>query len=100
MSRELVFEIYRDKKFEWHWVLRGGNGRVMAESVRMKSRLAIDRQIAVIQATAHMAKVVDTTELDGRPLRAGIRPPRRASPPHATFRTRANSTDASTEGTE
>jgi uncharacterized protein YegP (UPF0339 family) len=57
-----TFELYKDKRGEFRFRLKAGNGEIVASGESYKTKAAAKDGIASVQRAAHEAKVVDKTE--------------------------------------
>lgn len=53
------FELWKDKKGEWRWNLKAGNGEVIAVSEGYTSKAGAKSGIRSVRLNAPLARVVD-----------------------------------------
>jgi uncharacterized protein YegP (UPF0339 family) len=56
------FEIYKDRKGEFRWRLRAGNGEVIATGEGYSSKDGCKKGIKSVQKNAKAAEIVDQTK--------------------------------------
>ena len=57
-----TFEIYKDRKGEFRFRLKSGNGEIVATGESYKTKAAVKGGIEAVQRAAADAKVVDKTD--------------------------------------